>query len=107
MPLEGLAPSSGPVGTEVSVMFPQGTSADTFTILMNSLVAAKGVSYSTGDIVPFTVPASLAPDCKPNAACPDFLLHVSPGVYQVAVLINDAGSPVPVGDFSVTESAGT
>ncbi|HEX4104521.1 MAG TPA: hypothetical protein VHZ04_03565 [Candidatus Paceibacterota bacterium] len=103
MPMEGLTPSSGPVGTQVMIMFPQGAAGDTFTVLMNSLVAAKGLAYASGDMMEFAVPSNLAPDCKPNQACPQFMALTSPQTYSVSVLINDEGNPIPVGSFTVTK----
>jgi len=101
-----LSPTSGPVGTTVTISGIANSTAlsATETVLMDGLVAARNVSVAGDGSLTFTVPSSLAPNCNPNEACPMFMLLTTPRPYQVS-LIGQAGAtttPIQVGIFAVT-----
>jgi hypothetical protein len=58
--------------------------ANTNTVLFGNYSAGAGVS-TNGTSLTFTVPSNISPACSPSGACPEFLMVVSPGVYQVSV----------------------
>jgi hypothetical protein len=84
-PTQGVATSLAQGGTQVT-MTGSGFTPTGNTILFGSLVAASNVSAnSSGTQLTFVVPESLAPNCSPNEACPQFLVVLSPNTYMVSV----------------------
>jgi uncharacterized repeat protein (TIGR02543 family) len=87
--ITSLNPSSGSIGTEVTIAGSGfGSSAQ---VLMNGLVAESNAFIGNGSIL-FAIPSSLAPNCVAGQACPEFMEVVQPGTYQVAVLTNNGTS---------------
>lgn len=87
-----LDPSSGPVGTEVTI-YGIGFAA-TNTVTFDGLVGMKQpkeASSKDGTLV-FTVPDNVGPNCGSNQMCAQFLKVVTPGVYGVSVLANGTSS---------------
>ena len=80
--LQSLAPTSGPVGVQVTLY---GTG---FTYA-NSVTFGSGVVtnvYSqNGTTMTFTVPAYVSPYCAPYTACAQYAQQVTPGQYNVSV----------------------
>jgi hypothetical protein len=101
--IANLSPSSGSVGTSVTVSG-SGFGA-TSTVLINGMVAASLTNLpvsSTGTLT-FVVPSSLGPNCAPTQPCPLYLLLVNPGTYNVTVVSNgDTSNALP---FTVTTSS--
>ncbi len=102
----GITPSSGPVGTVVTVTFPTAVLAPTNTVLMNMLLAGRGISSSDGKTLMFTVPRTLAPNCAPNEACPQFLVNIQSGIYGISVLPGTSTTPISAANFTVTSGGG-
>jgi hypothetical protein len=96
-----ISPVSGPVGTWITIS--GGDFAATNTIFMKGLVAAKDVAPSADGTIGFTVPGTLAPNCNPGHACPQFLLSVTPGDYQITVM--NANGTISAEGFVVTGKA--
>jgi peptidoglycan hydrolase-like protein with peptidoglycan-binding domain len=106
-----ISPSSGPVGTSVTISgIASASSSDlgaTETVLMDGLAAEQNVSVAADGSVTFTVPSSLAPNCGPvHEICPQFMMLTSPRSYQVSLVGQDGVSsstmPIQVGIFTVT-----
>jgi hypothetical protein len=112
--LYSLSPTSGPVGTEVSI---RGFGfSKTNTILLSGSVAAREVPISSSvaiacttdpschgginQTLTFTIPDSIAPYCPPGSACPMYVRMVTPGDYTVTVR-NDAGESASL-PFTIT-----
>ena len=83
--INSVLPVSGPVGTKVTISG-SGFTANN-TVLLDSLVAASNISSAANGqaSISFTVPSSIAPDCKKGEACPMFLREVISGTYSVSV----------------------
>jgi prepilin-type N-terminal cleavage/methylation domain-containing protein len=83
--IDSIMPASGPVGIKVTISG-LGFTADN-TVLFDKLVAASKISSVANSQlgISFTVPSSIAPDCKTGEACPMFLREVIPGSYSVSV----------------------
>lgn len=96
-----LTPSSGPVGTVVTI-HASGFAPTGNTITFNGMVAPSmsNVSSPDGKTLTFTAPSSLGPNCKPDQACPMYLILVSDSSYQVNVITN--GVTQDIGSFTVT-----
>jgi hypothetical protein len=96
-----LSPTSGLIGTAVTI-YASGFSPTNNTVLMNGLTGApmKNISSPDGKTLTFTVPPSLAPNCQPDQACPEFLMLVSDNSYKISVVSN--GVTQDVGTFTVT-----
>lgn len=96
-----LTPSSGPVGTLVTI-HGSGFAATGNTIEMRDLVGTgfKGVDSSDGATLSFVVPGDLGPNCNPDQACPDFLMLVTAGSYPISVITNSTTETI--GTFTVT-----
>ncbi len=114
--LYSLTPTSGAVGTTVSVTGFGLTQNN--TILMDGTVAARNVPITSSIAVActtdpsckggirqtltFTIPESLSPNCSFKMMCPMYMRLVSPGTYAVTVL-NDNGTSNAL-TFTVTGS---
>ncbi|HUC31252.1 MAG TPA: IPT/TIG domain-containing protein [Candidatus Paceibacterota bacterium] len=100
-----LSPSSGPIGTVVTI-HGNGFSSTGNTITLNGLVGASltDVSSPNGKALMFTVPQSLGPDCKTDQPCPEFLMEVGDGNFTVSVISN--GVTQNIGIFTVTGAGG-
>lgn len=96
-----LSPSSGPVGTPVTVRAHGVTFSPTSTVEFNNLAGAQVSAVAPGgDRLTFTVPGDLGPVCKPHTPCPLFRVVVLSGTYAVSVVSN--GKKIPAGSFTVT-----
>gem|GEM_PF-3859199 len=95
-----MAPSSGPVGTTVTVSGMDFGATSTVTI--NGLVAAslRNLKSADGKTLKFKIPGTLGPDCAPTQICAQFLLNVTPGPYSIAVA--SGLSTMNIGIFTVT-----
>lgn len=85
--LDGISPTSGAVGATI---FLTGSGfTDSNTILFDSNVAARDVHIASTQggkqMLFFTVPSSIGPDCQTGQACPQYLREVTPGTYQLSV----------------------
>ncbi len=114
--LYSMAPTSGPVGTQVSVTGFGFTNSN--TILIDGMVAAQNVPISSSIAVActtdpscrggirqtlvFTVPSYLSPNCAANSMCPMYVRSVTAGNYQVSVQNTSGASNTQT--FAVTDS---
>lgn len=103
-----VSPSSGPVGTVVTIsgLTSGNTSGTMETVLMDGLVATQDASVAADGSITFAVPQSLAPDCRPDQACPMFLELTMPRAYTISLVGqgDTVNNPMPVGVFMVTSS---
>ncbi len=99
--VDSLSPASGPVGTTVTI-HGSGFAASGNQVTLNGMVSGslKGLSSPDGKTITFVVPLNLGPNCRPDEACPEFLLLVSAGSYNVSVISN--GVTQSIGVFTVT-----
>jgi hypothetical protein len=86
--LYSIKPSSGAVGSSVTIT--GNNFANLNTVLFDGNVAARNISAVTSpngasETLTFTVPSSLSPDCKPNQACPMYVLLTSAKTYSVTI----------------------
>jgi peptidoglycan hydrolase-like protein with peptidoglycan-binding domain len=95
----GVNPTSGSVGTTVSVTGFGFTSDN--TILMDGSLAARDVPITSSvaitcttsptckggirQTLQFTIPSTLGPNCPVGSECPTYLREVTPGQYDVSV----------------------
>jgi hypothetical protein len=105
-----LSPSSGAVGTTVTITG-IGFTATGNTVLMDGSVAAQNVSYSPcpigaqcfvapHDTITFTIPSSLSPNCPTGSMCAMYMRQVTPATYKITVQ-NSNGTSNSV-SFTVT-----
>ena len=80
--INSISPLFGSIGSKV-VISGSGFTANN-KVLLDSLVVASNIS-SVQTSISFTVPSSIAPDCKTGEACPMFVRKVTSGVYSVSV----------------------
>lgn len=97
--IEGLAPSSGPVGQTVTVTG-RGFLRDGNTVRFGPGYI-KGVSSGDGRTLRFVVPEGLDLCAPATSPCPLAYPRVTPGRYAVALL--GAGDESNSKDFTVTE----
>ena len=95
-----LAPTSGPVGTMVTLSDSFNEFEATNTIIMNGYMAVRNVAISNDGTLTFAIPSNLGPDCDPHQACPQFLVAVKPGDY--GIVVKNSQGEVPIGGFTVT-----
>ena len=48
--------------------------------------AIQNVYSQNGTSLTFTVPSSVGPYCAPGTACPQYLISITPGTYNVSVM---------------------
>jgi hypothetical protein len=101
MPSAILNPSSGPVGTQVTINSQDILNA-THTVLMNGDVAAENVTLTDQGTLTFTIPSTLRPVCHSDI-CPQFVAVVKPGDYDISIE-DDVFGNFSVGTFTVTTS---
>lgn len=96
-----LTPTSGPVGTLVTI-HGSGFAAMGNTIALDGLVTESLIDVSSpdGKTLTFIVPRSLGPNCKPDQACPMYLILVTARSYNVSVISD--GVTHNIGTFTVT-----
>ena len=96
-----LTPSSGPVGTVVTI-HASGFASTGNQVTLDGMVdgSLNDVSSPDGKTLTFTVPSSLGPNCKPDQACPMYMIVVTARSYTVAVISN--GVTYNIGTFTVT-----
>jgi hypothetical protein len=108
-----ITPSTGPVGTTVSITGFGFASSNTirfgsgaiYNVPISSSIAIACTTNPSchggiNQTLQFTVPTSLGAYCVAGAACPMYAMLVTPGTYNVSVT-NDNGSSDPV-SFAVT-----
>lgn len=100
-----LTPSSGPVGTVVTI-HGSGFAPTGNQVTLDGMVAGllDGLSSPDGKTLTFTVPSGLGPNCKPDQACPMYMRVITPGSYAVGVISN--GITYNIGTFTVTGVGG-
>lgn len=85
--LESVSPAVGLIGSTIELRG-SGFTGDN-QILLSGNVAARNVhlaSVTNGhQILSFTIPSDVSPDCKPGMMCAMYVLHVTSGVYSVTV----------------------
>ena len=91
--ISSLSPSSGPVGTIVTVNGSRFTQAGN-SVLMRGYSVADGLTSPDGKTLQFSVPATLAPHCSVNTACPQFIISVIGGDYPIMVTNANGASNV-------------
>jgi hypothetical protein len=96
-----VSPGSGPVGTVIT-LHGTGFAATGNTVTLNGMVdgSTKNLTSADGKTIMFSMPSSLGPNCKPNEACPMYLLLVTNNTYTIAVISN--GNTQTIGTFTVT-----
>ncbi|MBI4087869.1 IPT/TIG domain-containing protein [Candidatus Kaiserbacteria bacterium] len=80
--LSSLAPSSGAVGTQVTIY---GTGFSLGNTILFGTGAITNAYSQNGTTLVFTVPAYLTPYCAPNVYCAQYAQQVTPGQYNVSV----------------------
>jgi hypothetical protein len=85
-----LAPTSGSVGTKVTIYGIGFAATDTVELDGNTAGAMEGLS-SNGTMITFTVPTVVGPYCRPGYMCAQYLRDIMPDTYQVSVITNDGG----------------
>ncbi|MCR4325249.1 MAG: IPT/TIG domain-containing protein [Patescibacteria group bacterium] len=80
--ISSLTPTTGPVGTQITVYGSGFTYAN--TVLFGS-GAITNVYSPNGTTLTFTVPQYLSPYCAPNMYCAQYVQQVTPGQYNVSV----------------------
>lgn len=109
--ITSLSPSSGPTGTVVTIT---GTGFTHNNIVhfaiggIPNLVSTAIGSDSTGSpqaTITFTVPSTIGPYCKPDQACPLYLMLLNAGTYNVSVE-NEHGTSAAT-QFTVTGNNST
>jgi hypothetical protein len=100
-----LSPSSGPVGTVVTI-HGSGFAATGNTVTFNSMVGSsmKYLPSADGKTLTFTVPSSLGPNCNLKEACPQYIMMTGPRAYSVSVISGNGTQSV--GTFTVTSRGG-
>ncbi len=88
-----LSPSVGSVGQQITI-YGSGF-ASTNTVNFGGGVL-QNVYSSNGSVIIFTVPSSIAPSCAVGAVCPQYVISVTPGTYNVSVMNqNGTSNTVP------------
>lgn len=88
-----LSPNTGHVGQQVTI-YGSGFSSNS-TILFGG-GAIQNVYSSSGSVITFTVPSSVAPYCAPGTACPQYVIQITPGIYNVSIMgQNGTSNQVP------------
>ena len=116
--LYSVTPTSGPVGTTVSITGFGFTSAN--TVLMDGNVAANNVPIASSiaiacttnptchgginQTITFTIPTALAPYCTAGMACAQYMRLVTPATYAITVLNSNGTSNTLY--FTVTSGSG-
>lgn len=101
--ISSIDPSSGPVGTSVTLT---GSGFTSDSVVHFGAGAIKDATTSSdGTVISFTVPSSIGPYCPPGRFCPMYLMLVTPRAYDVYVS-NDTGTSGTT-TFTVTKDATT
>lgn len=88
--ITALSPSSGPVGTVVTIT---GTGFTDSNVVHFAIGGISNIpSSSNGTKLTFTVPSSIGPYCKPDQACALYLQLLNAGTYPVSVENNNGVS---------------
>lgn len=80
--ISSLAPSSGPVGVQVTIY---GTGFALGNTILFGTGAITNAYSPNGTSLVFTVPAYLTPYCAPNMYCAQYAQQVTPGQYNISV----------------------
>ncbi len=97
--IQSLAPTSGSIGTSVTI-HGSGFTSDN-TVSFDSSTAVDGVVSQNGTQLTFTVPQYIRPYCPPGAQCFVYQIPTQPATYSVTVK-NQNGTSNGV-NFTVTE----
>jgi hypothetical protein len=81
--ISSIDPSSGPVGTDVTLTGSGFTDSD--VVRFGGAAVSSTTVSDDGTTLAFTVPESGGPYCKPGMPCPLYLLLIRPGSYNVSV----------------------
>jgi peptidoglycan hydrolase-like protein with peptidoglycan-binding domain len=99
-----ISPSSGPIGTTVTLQGSGFSSSDVIIIGDGSI---RGASASpSGSSLSFTIPSSVGPYCAPNMMCAMYMKVLSAGAYQVYVKDESTGVDSNKVTFTVTANGG-
>ena len=82
--ISSLQPTSGPIGTTVTITGSGFTSTGN-TVNFGNGVIQKNVSSFDGKTVTFTIPSYISPYCPPQMFCSAVVYPVNPGSYNVSV----------------------
>jgi hypothetical protein len=83
-----LSPNSAYVGAQVTIYGSNFASNDT---IMFGSGAISSVT-SNGSSITFTVPSYVGPYCAPGNACPQYVISITPGTYNVSVMTGNGTS---------------
>ncbi len=86
--INSLSPSAGVIGTQVTIHgsgFAQGVSIQGFHYTVNFGNGWADATFVDSNTITFTVPAQLTGGCRPPMMCPNYLIQVTPGSYNVSV----------------------
>jgi len=83
--ISSLNPSSGAVGTQVTIFGSNFTATGNSARFMDYAPVGGNLSSTDGKTLQFTVPSLLYPNCASGMACPQYVLSVTPGNYQITV----------------------
>jgi hypothetical protein len=91
--ISSISPSSGPVGTHVTLTG-TGFTSTSQVVLEGGRGAISNVQVNaSGTVLTFTMPDSVGAYCKPAQACPMYALLIRPGLHDIAVRnVNDTTS---------------
>ncbi len=82
--LNSLSPSYGPVGTFVTA-YGSGFPSTGNSVYLNGYAAITNVTSYDGHTLSFTIPQYLSPNCASGMYCPQYMVSVVPGVYQISI----------------------
>jgi IPT/TIG domain/PKD domain len=85
--LTSLSPTSGPVGTQVTLTG-SGFNSNSIVRFGGGAVSNPNVS-DNGTSLTFTIPSSVGPYCAPRMMCPMYVMLVRPGAYNISVQNGD------------------
>jgi len=85
-----ISPNSGYVGQQVTIYGSNFASSNRINFGNGALQNV----YSNGSIISFTVPSSVGPYCAPGTACPQYLISITPGTYNVSVMNSNGTSNI-------------
>ena len=103
--ISSLSPTSGPIGTSVTI-YGSGFTSPSYVLIDGQVASAPIISPSNGNSVPFTVPSSASPQCNlftSGQKCPQYVMVVSPGVHNISVITANGTS----NSIGFTVSGGT
>ena len=100
-------PTSGPIGTSVTLTGTGFTSNDIVYFGAGTVSNTPASASADGTVLTFAVPQDIGPYCKPGTPCPYFRRLVTPGTYEVSVMNASTSARSNSVAFTVTKSATT